>query len=255
MPVLFCAHGSPMNALADNNFTLSMNRVGEEIPRPKAILCISAHWTTKGTFLQISPNPKMIYDMYGFPPELYKVNYPASGSPETAQEIMNKISVPSIFPDSDWGFDHGCWSILKHLFPKADIPVFELSINYYQPIQFHYDLAKQLTWLRMKGILIIGSGNITHNLQKVNFSNEFAAPSDWTQEFDSAIKHFVDTRNHKSLIEYEKIGTSAKLSIPEPSHYIPLIYAAALDDKNEEISYFYEGFEYETLSMRCIKFG
>jgi 4,5-DOPA dioxygenase extradiol len=255
LPVLFIGHGSPMNAIETNDFTQTLVQLGEKLPKPNAILCISAHWTTKGTYVNVSPNPKMIYDMYGFPKELYEVDYPAKGAPAIAKEIPDLILNSKIKTDTEWGFDHGTWSILKHLYPKVDVPVFQMSIDYNKPMQFHYDLAKQLNSLRKKRVLIIGSGNLTHNLRIVDFPNINATPRDWALEFDSKIKQYIDNRNHQAIIHYEKIGASAKLAVPEPSHFFPLIYALALQDNNEEISYFYEKIHYGTLSMRGVKIG
>jgi len=255
MPALFIGHGSPMNAIENNDFTKTLNKLGKNIAKPKAILCISAHWMTKGTFVDISPNPKMIYDMYGFPKELYEVDYPTKGAPNFADEVTKLITSTKVEKSLDWGLDHGTWSVLKHIYPKADVPTFQLSIDYNQPMQYHYDLAKQLKELRKKGVLIVGSGNITHNLSIVDLHDINAKPRDWTLEFDSKIKKFIDNRNHQAIIDYQKIGSSAKLAVPEPSHYIPLIYTLALQEDKDEIDYFYDKFHYGTLSMRCVKIG
>ena len=255
MPVLFIGHGTPMNAIEDNNFTRSLIKLGSELPRPKAILCISAHWATRGTFVNVSAKPKMIYDMYGFPNELYEVIYPANGSPKAAREVQESITSISVVSDTKWGFDHGNWSVMTHLFPKADIPLFQMSIDYYKPMAYHYELARQLKSLRTKGILIIGSGNISHNIQSVDQSNINAKALDWALEFDTAIKKLLDNQNHKGLINYEHIGASAQLAVPEPSHYFPLIYAVALQNKYEKITYFYSKIYYGTLAMRSFKIG
>jgi len=255
MPALFIGHGSPMNAIENNDFTKTLNKLGQNIAKPKAILCISAHWTTKGTFVDISPNPKMIYDMYGFPKELYEVDYPTKGAPNIASEVTKLITSTKVEKSLDWGLDHGTWSVLKHIYPKADVPTFQLSIDYNQPMQYHYDLAKQLKALRKKGVLIVGSGNITHNLSIVDLHDINAKPRDWTLEFDLKIKKFIDDRNHQAIIDYQKIGSSSKLAVPEPSHYIPLIYTLALQDDKDAIDYFYDKFHYGTLSMRCVKIG
>jgi len=255
MPVLFIGHGSPMNAIETNEFTSTLQSVGKSLTKPKAIVCISAHWTTKGTYVDVSPNPKMIYDMYGFPKELYEVQYSAKGNPILADEISKLVTSTTIEKSNDWGLDHGTWSVLKHLYPKVDIHTFQLSIDYNQPMQYHYDLAKQLKDLRKKGVLIIGSGNLTHNLSIVDFHNINANPRDWALEFDTKIKQFIDNGNHQGVIDYYKIGKSAKLAVPEPSHYIPLIYTLALQDENDGIDYFYDKFHYGTLSMRCLKIG
>lgn len=255
MPAIFVGHGSPMNAIEENDFTRILQATGKTLPKPKAILCISAHWLTNGTFVNASPKPKMIYDMYGFPEELYKVNYPANGAPKLAEQTKDIIENYNVKLDYDWGFDHGCWSVLRHLFSNADIPVYEMSIDYNQPMQYHYKLAKYLKNLRGKGVLIVGSGNITHNLRLVNMSDINAKPVDWALEFDTNIKQFLNEYNHQGLIDFHKIGSAARYAVPEPSHYIPLIYIAALQSKKENISYFYEDFHYGSLSMRCVKIG
>ena len=255
MPALFIGHGSPMNAIEQNDFTQALQNLGQSLIIPKAILCISAHWTTKGTFVDISPNPKMIYDIYGFPKELYNLKYPADGAPIIANEISKTITHTTIQKSTDWGLDHGTWSILTHLYPQADIPTFQLSIDYHQPMQYHYDLAKQLNIFRKKGVLIIGSGNLTHNLKIIDFHDINATPRDWALEFDAKIKEFINDKNHKGVIDFEKIGSSSQLAVPEPSHFIPLIYTLALQDNKDEIDYFYDKFHYGTLSMRCLKIG
>ena len=255
MPALFIGHGSPMNAIEQNDFTQTLQNLGQSLIKPKAILCISAHWTTKGTFVDISPNPKMIYDIYGFPKELYNLKYPADGAPIIANEISKTITHTTIQKSTDWGLDHGTWSILTHLYPQAHIPTFQLSIDYHQPMQYHYDLAKQLNIFRKKGVLIIGSGNLTHNLKIIDFHDINATPRDWALEFDAKIKEFINDKNHKGVIDFEKIGSSSQLAVPEPSHFIPLIYTLALQDNKDEIDYFYDKFHYGTLSMRCLKIG
>ncbi len=252
MPVLFVGHGSPMNAIEDNDFTRSLRALGQKLPTPKAILVISAHWLTRGTWVQVAEKPKMIYDMYGFPKPLYAVQYPAPGAPAFAQETRQIVTLTNVLEDHEWGFDHGNWSVLVHLFPKADVPVFQLSIDYYKPAEWHYELAKQLKELRNKGVLIIGSGNLTHNLRMVDFHQIDAPPRDWALEFDQRIARFLEDRNDKAVVEYEKLGTAARLAVPEPSHYLPLVYAVGLHDEKDELSYPYEKFQYGTLSMRSV---
>lgn len=255
MPVLFAGHGSPMIALEDNELTRKLTAVGKELPRPRAILCISAHWITKGSFVSISPSPSMIYDMYGFPDALYKVQYPAPGYPEGAEKVIRTLGSDLIHPDTEWGFDHGNWTIMKHLFPDADIPVFQMSIDYEKPMEYHFELAAKLKPLRDQGILIIGSGNITHNLRELDFSDVNARPFDWALEFDGNIKSFLDLGNSKGLIGYQSLGTAARHAVPEPSHYFPLVYTAGLRDANEEAVYFNDVFQYGSLSMRSVVFG
>lgn len=253
MPVLFCAHGSPMNAIENNSFTRSLKTLGSSLPRPKAILCISAHWLTRGTYVNVSPQPKMIYDMHGFPDELYRVKYSSIGAPQIANEIQNRVTSTKVLSDTEWGYDHGNWSIMRHLFPGADIPVFQMSLDYNQPMQYHYDLAKELLFLRSKGVLIVGSGNITHNLRLFDSSNINVTPTDWALEFDELIKKAIDEGDHSTLIKYSLLKNSST-AVPEPSHYLPLIYISALRERGDVASYPYEGFHYGSFSMRCLKY-
>lgn len=259
LPVLFIGHGNPMNALYDNSFTRSLNKVGGDIKSEfqiNAILVVSAHWLTNGTYVNIQEKPEIIYDFSGFPDELYQVKYPAVGSPLYAKETSGLNS--NIITTSDWGIDHGSWTILKHIFPQADIPVFQLSIDFYKSMQYHFDLAEQLKSLREKGVLIIGSGNIVHNL-RLSFQTvrtlgeEFAL--DWAIEFDAWIKNKIDTREFNSIINYEKSGEMGKLSVPTVDHYVPMIYSLALSDKNESIIYTHEEVTFGAMSMRCLRIG
>jgi 4,5-DOPA dioxygenase extradiol len=259
MPLLFIGHGNPMNALYDNSFTKSLTRVGYEFKdekRPKAILVVSAHWLTDGTFVNVSPDPELIYDFSGFPDELFQVRYPASGSPEYAHQVKKLIA--SVEETEEWGIDHGSWTVLKHMFPNADIPVFQLSIDYEKPLKYHFDLAKQLKPLREKGVLIIGSGNIVHNLrlsfQGVREQGENFV-YDWVTEFDEWAKEKINGRDFKSLINYESAGTIAKLAVPTVDHYVPMLYTLALAGKNENIIYTHEEVTFGAMSMRCYKIG
>jgi 4,5-DOPA dioxygenase extradiol len=254
MPVLFIGHGNPMNALYDNPFTKSLNKLGKEIPKPKAILVVSAHWLTRGTYVLNSPMPKTIYDFGGFPDELYKVKYDAPGAPELAKETKEYIHTTDVQLDTEWGLDHGAWTILKHLYPAADIPVFELSIDYNKPAQYHYELAGQLSKLRSKGVLIIGSGNIVHNLRRISWEDP-TAKFDWSIEFDEKVKNYVNQHQHQELIAYEKMGSAAALAVPTNDHYLPMIYTIALQEKNEPIVHTYESIEMGSISMRCFKIG
>jgi 4,5-DOPA dioxygenase extradiol len=246
MPVLFTSHGNPMDiplGLKANPFLTSLYETGEKIRANydvKSILVVSAHWCTQGTFVNISPQQKTIYDYYGFPPEYYTEKYPAPGSPETAKEVAQLI--PGTKETSDWGLDHGSWPMLKHLFPKADVPVFELSIDYYKPAQYHYDLAKQLKSLRDKGVLIIGSGAVVHNLKeamKKFGSKDFTTPYGWEPEFDKWLKEQLDARNIQSLIDYEKHPLGLRAA-PTPDHYVPMIYSLALMDSKDNITHTFE---------------
>jgi 4,5-DOPA dioxygenase extradiol len=249
MPVIFIGHGNPMHALHDNTFTKTLNNIQKNISNPKAILVVSAHWLTRGTYVSANPNPKAIYDFGGFPDELYKIKYEPSGAPELAKELKTTVTETKVELDNEMGLDHGAWTVLKHMYPAADIPTFQLSIDYYKPASYHFELAKQLGYLRNKGVLIIGSGNLVHNLGMVDFSN-MNGGYDWAVEFDATVKNLLDKGDFKSLIEYEKLGKSALLSVPTNDHYLPMIYPLGLKMDKENVYYLYEGMEAGSISMR-----
>ena len=256
MPVLFVGHGSPMNAIEENEFTLYWKKLAAEIEKPKAVLCISAHWLTRGTFVTAMNHPKTIHDFGGFPQALFDVNYPAPGNPELAEETAKLITSTSVGLDHEWGLDHGTWSIVKNMYPNAEIPVLQLSIDYSQPAQYHYDLAKQLGALRKKGVLIIGSGNMVHNLgmvawDKLNESFGF----DWAIEMNSIFKKKIEENDHTALIQYEKLSSAAKLAVPTPDHYYPLIYTLGLKEEKDSISFFNDKPVAGSLTMTSVKFG
>ena len=258
MPVLFIGHGNPMNAIWNNPYTQSLRKLGDGIllsHKPKAIMVVSAHWLTSGSYVNMSKTPEVLYDFRGFPNELFKVKYSAAGAPLFAKETS--VLSNQITPTTDWGLDHGAWGVLKHLFPDATIPVYQLSIDYGKSMQYHFDLAKQLQTLREKGVLVLGSGNIVHNL-RLSMQNLVAGggvPYDWAIEFDEWVKQKLDARDFDSLISYEQIGLSAKLSVPTVDHYVPLLYALGLASDKEALEYTFEGIEYGGLSMRCFKIG
>jgi len=257
LPALFVGHGSPMNAIEDNEFSQTWAKFGREIPKPKAVLVISAHWLTNGTFVTAMENPRTIHDFGGFPQELFKVQYPAKGSPELATETAKLIATTNVGLDHEWGLDHGTWSIVKHMYPNADIPVLQLSIDYSKPAQYHFDLAQQLKSLRSKGVLLIGSGNMVHNLRMVAW-DKLQEPEygfDWAIEMNAIFKEKIGNRDIQSLIEYEKLGAAAKLAIPTPDHYYPLIYSLALQDNQDEISFFNDKLVGGSLNMTSVKFG
>jgi 4,5-DOPA dioxygenase extradiol len=257
LPALFVGHGSPMNAIEDNEFSQTWAKFGREIPKPKAVLVISAHWLTNGTFVTAMENPRTIHDFGGFPQELFKVQYPAKGSPELATETAKLIATTNVGLDHEWGLDHGTWSIVKHMYPNADIPVLQLSIDYSKPAQYHFDLAQQLKSLRSKGVLLIGSGNMVHNLRMVAW-DKLQEPEygfDWAVEMNAIFKEKIGNRDIQSLIAYEKLGTAAKLAIPTPDHYYPLIYSLALQDNQDEISFFNDKLVGGSLNMTSVKFG
>lgn len=253
-PVLFLGHGSPMNAIEDNVFTQSLSALGKRLPKPKAVLVVSAHWLTRGTFVSTAAKPETIYDFGGFPPELSQVKYPAPGAPEQAKMVANTILTTHIEEDPSMGLDHGAWSVIRHMWPDATVPVFQLSIDFFKGPQWHYDLATELKSLRKKGIMILTSGNITHNLRNVVWDNREAAAVDWAEEFDTAIKKNITDYNHSAIIDYTKLASSA-IAVPSNDHYLPLLYTLGATDKNETFSWTYEGFQYGTISMRGVQFG
>ncbi len=257
MPVLFIGHGSPMNAIEDNIFSKRWQQMGKEIPTPKAVVVVSAHWLTKGTMVTAMPNPKTIHDFGGFPQALFDVQYPAPGSPELANEIQKLITNPAVELDHDWGLDHGTWSVVKHMYPDADIPVLQLSIDYYKPASYHYELAKQLLALRKKGVLIIGSGNMVHNLRMVAW-DKLSEPEygfDWALEMNDIFKNKISNGFHKELIQYEKLHKAATLAIPTPDHYYPLLYILALQTDNDKVEFFNDKAVGGSLTMTSVKIG
>ena len=257
MPVLFIGHGSPMNAIEDNEFSQRWQKMGKEIPQPKAVVVISAHWLTKGTFVTAMNQPKTIHDFGGFPQALFDIQYPAPGNPGLASEIKKMIVNPAVELDHDWGLDHGTWSVVKHMYPNADIPVLQLSIDYHKPAQYHYELANQLLNLRKKGVLIIGSGNMVHNLRmiawdKMNVDN---FGYDWALEMNTIFKDKISNKDHQALFDYVKLSNAAKLAIPTPDHYYPLIYSLALQTDNDTIEFFNDKFVGGSLTMTSVKIG
>lgn len=255
MPILFLGHGSPINAIEENEFVEGFRTISNEISKPKAILCISAHWETKGSYVTAMQNPRTIHDFGGFPPALYQVQYPASGCPILANEIINLI--PEIHPDFDWGLDHGTWSVVKHLYPKADVPIVQLSIDYTKTTQKHYELAQKLVELREKEILIIGSGNMVHNLGMLAWDkmNEKEYGYDWAIEASEKMIQFVLSNNHEALINYKNQGRSFQFAIPTPEHFLPLIYVLGLKTQNEEIKIFNNKAVAGSLTMTSLKIG
>jgi len=255
MPVLFLGHGSPMNAIEENEFVQGFRKVGKEIPKPNAILVVSAHWETEGTFVTAKEKPKTIHDFGGFPKELYEVQYPAPGSPELAKQIKNEISKTDVGLNVSWGLDHGAWSVVKHLYPNADVPVIQLSLDYTKSPQFHYELAKELRSLREKGVLIVGSGNMVHNLRMVDWRrlNEVDYSYDWASEASEKMKTFILSGDYKQLINYQSHGNEFNLAIPTPEHYLPLLYSVALKDEKDEVSLFNDKAVGGSLTMTSVK--
>jgi 4,5-DOPA dioxygenase extradiol len=249
MPVLFIGHGSPMNALWDNSFTQGLAKIGAGIEKPNAILVISAHWLTRGTYVASNPKPATIHDFGGFPKELFDMQYPAAGAPELAKELASKI--PNAHVDDEWGLDHGAWTVLKHMYPNAEIPVFQMSIDYSKPESYHLDLANHLNYLRSKGVLILGSGNIVHNLRLLNWQNRNSGPFDWALEFDTKVKGLLDKGDFQALSQYRSWGKFADLAVPTNDHYLPMMYTLGASQKNEEVKHLFEGFEMGSISQRC----
>lgn len=257
MPVLFLGHGSPMNAIEENEFVRGFRESVRTIPRPKAILCISAHWETKGTRVTAMPNPRTIHDFGGFPKALYEVNYPAPGSPELAEATKKIITKTEVILDDKWGLDHGAWSVIKHMYPNADIPVVQMSLDYQQTPAYHYELARELDRLRSKGILIIGSGNMVHNLRMVAWDkmNVDDYGYDWALEASDKMKQFIQNGNHTSLINYRSNGRPFELAVPTPEHYLPLLYTLALQGKDEKVSLFNDKAMAGSLTMTSVRIG
>jgi len=255
MPVLFLGHGNPMNALVHNDFTKSLHRLGETLPVPKSILCVSAHWMTKGTWVTHMAKPKTIHDFSGFPRELFAVQYPAPGSPELADLVRQEIQSPKIgADDTEWGLDHGTWSVLRHLYPKANVPVVQLSLDLSQPAEFHFELGQKLANLRDSGVLIVGSGNIVHNLRTIRWEED-APAHDWAVEFDEWSKQNLLTRNFKNLVHHYLETPAGKLSVPTPEHYYPLLYILGAAQADDQLVFDYEGIQNASISMRCLRFG
>lgn len=256
MPVLFLGHGSPMNAIEENEFVSGFRTITKEIPKPNAILCVSAHWETKGTFVTAMLNPPTIHDFGGFPKELFAVQYPAPGSPDLAMQTKSLITKTEVGLDEKWGLDHGAWSVIKHLYPNADIPVIQMSIDYTKTPQYHYELAQQIKSLREKGVLIIGSGNIVHNLRMVAWKqlNETFG-YDWAIEANDKMKKYILDGNHRDLINFRSQGRAFDLAIPTPEHYLPLLYALALQEKSEEVKIFNDKAVAGALTMTSLKIG
>lgn len=248
MPLLFVGHGSPMNAIEDNRYSRAWKELGARLPRPKAILSISAHWITRNTTeVTAMEKPKTIHDFGGFPDALFAAQYPAPGAPAFAAQTQWLVTTPPIGLDHAWGLDHGTWSVLLPMFPKADIPVFQLSLDYGKPMQWHYELGAQLKALRERGVLVMGSGNIVHNLRTIDFGG---APFDWAVEFDKKIGDWIAAGDHSSIVNFQKLGSLATMAHPTYDHFLPLIYTLGLQDKRDTIEFFNTGIDAGSISMR-----
>ncbi len=257
MPVLFVGHGSPMNGILDTEFSRRWTKIATEIPEPLAVLVISAHWFTNGTKITAMDFPKTIHDFGGFPQALFDVKYPAPGNTLLAKETVALIKSAKVELDHDWGLDHGTWTIVRHMYPKANIPVLQLSIDYTKGAQFHYDLAKELYALRKKGVLIMGSGNLVHNLGMVDWNklNEVDFGFDWAININNKFKALISDGNHKSLINYRELGKEALLAIPTPEHYLPLMYTLGLKGSKDNVSFFNDKAVAGAITMTSLKLG
>jgi 4,5-DOPA dioxygenase extradiol len=254
MPVLFVGHGNPMNAITDNQYSRSWKAMGEKLGNPKAILCVSAHWLTKGTAVTMVEHPKTIHDFGGFPQELFNVQYPAPGSVDYAKMAISAIKSTVVHEDFEWGLDHGAWSVLKNMYPLANVPVFQMSIDYDKPPLYHFNLAKELYELRKKGVLIVASGNVVHNLGIISWDGKIKA-HDWAVEFDALVKKSIEDNNPTPLVEYQKLGKLATIAHPTNDHYLPLMYTLGLRDATDSVQFFNETLDLGSLSMRSVLFS
>jgi len=257
MPILFIGHGSPMNGIEDNEFSQRWERLSREIPQPKAVLVVSAHWLTRGTHITAMERPQTIHDFGGFPKALFDVQYPAPGDPVLAMETKSLIKSVNVGLDHDWGLDHGAWTVVRRMYPKADIPVLQLSIDFSKPAEYHYNLAKELKSLRKKGVLILGSGNMIHNLRMVDWRNmdKDDYGYDWAIEMHQLFKDKIREGDHRAMVEYLKLSPAARLAVPTPDHYYPLMYILGLQEKNEEPQFFNDKLVAGSLNMTSVKFG
>ncbi len=255
MPVVFVGHGSPMNAIQDNEFTKALHAFAKTIAKPKAILCISAHWMVNSTLVTGLDDPEQIYDFYGFPQELYEVKYQPKGSLALAKEVVKLLGNHKAGLDTEWGIDHGTWTVLKHLYPQCDIPVIQLSLDAGKSERQHYELAKKLSELRKKDVLILGSGNVVHNLAIIDWAQFAKKSPPWALDFDQYVKGALDSGNDELLINYAENNQSAAYAVATNEHYLPMLYVCALRNKGEKLSYFYEGFQHSSISMRCFAIG
>lgn len=252
MPALFLGHGNPMNALADNDFTRSLGRLAADLPRPDAVLVVSAHWLTEGTHVLTSRSPRTIHDFGGFPDELFRVLYRAPGSPESAELVCDLL--PEARRDDSWGLDHASWAVLRHMWPDADVPVFELSLDMDASPRQHWEIGRRLAPLRDRGVLVAGSGNIVHSFAGVSWEPD-APARPWAKEFDAWVADAIERRDGPALVDYHRAGAAARLSLPTDEHYVPLLYAAAMSDPDDEITFPHTGIDMASMSMRCVRFG
>ncbi len=255
LPSFFFGHGNPMNALLDNEYTEAWRRIGALTLRPSAILAISAHWFLPGTGVTVSTAPRTIHDFGGFPRELYQVRYPAPGDPALARRVQTLLSPLSVALDDSWGLDHGTWSVLRHVYPEADVPVVQLSIDETQPAVFHYEIGRKLAPLRAEGVLIVGSGNLVHNLHTYAWGRHMPEPYDWAVRFETEVRDMLISGDARPLVEYEGLGRDALLAIPTPDHYLPLLYAIGTRQSGEAVTFPVEGVDGGSISMLSVQVG
>jgi 4,5-DOPA dioxygenase extradiol len=255
MPAVFFGHGSPMNTLEHNRYTEAWQRIGATLPRPTAILAVSAHWYVRGTAVTAMPQPRTIHDFGGFPRELYEVQYPAPGDPALAARVQALLAPLAVEADqTSWGLDHGTWSVLAHVYPHADVPVVQLSLDATQPPRYHYELARRLAPLREEGVLIVGSGNVVHNLGRIQWSED-AKPYDWATRFNTRVCESLQAHDHATLVDFAALGADARLSVPTPDHYLPLLYVIAQQREDEPLSLPVDGIEYGSIGMLTVAVG
>jgi len=255
LPAIFFGHGNPMNALMHNSYTEGWRQIGERTQRPRAILSISAHWFVPKTGVTVSTAPRTIHDFGGFPRELYQVQYPAPGDPELARRVQEMLAPLAVSLEDSWGLDHGTWSVLKHVYPAADVPIVQLSIDESQPPSFHFEIGKRLASLRAEGVLIVGSGNLVHNLHAYAWGRHMPDPYDWAIRFETAAKELLVSGDSAPLVDYETLGREALLSIPTPDHYLPLLYVIGSRQKDDPVSFPVEGIDGGSISMLSVQIG
>ena len=255
LPAIFFGHGNPMNAVTANGYTEAWRRMGAETPRPKAVLAISAHWYVPGTGVTVATAPRTIHDFGGFPDELYRVQYPAPGDPALARRVRDLLAPLEVTSDTDWGLDHGTWSVLAHVYPQADVPVVQLSIDESRPAAFHFEIGQRLAPLREEGVLIVGSGNLVHNLRTYAWGKQPQDPYDWAIRFEDSARRLIRAGDHKPLIAYDTLGPDAALSIPTPDHYLPLLYVLGAAQQGEPITFPVEGVDGGSISMLAVQVG
>jgi 4,5-DOPA dioxygenase extradiol len=255
MPALFLGHGNPMNAIEQNAYTAAWARIGQSMPRPKAIVIVSAHWYLPGTLVTAMERPRTIHDFGGFPRALYEVTYPAPGDPALARQVQSLLAPLDVGLDDRWGLDHGTWSVLLHLYPEADVPVVQLSIDETQPASFHYEIGRRLAPLRDEGILIAGSGNVIHNLHTYAWGRHPVEPFDWALRFEAQARALIESGDHRPLVDYESLGRDAMLSAPTPDHYLPLLYVLGTRRDGEPATFPVEGIDGGSVSMLAVRIG